>query len=78
MPELVIEFEGTLRVTEEELRQAEGDAAQAVQNQIGHTGAVVDHAAINDFKGPKRTVGTDKESPRQRSNAPGHDTRRNP
>lgn len=42
--ELTIEFEGSITITREELDEADGDAGQAVQNRIGHTGAEVDMA----------------------------------
>lgn len=34
-------FDAQLKLTREEIEEAGGDLAQAVQNQIGHTGAQV-------------------------------------
>lgn len=34
-------FAGTIRVMADELREADGDLVQAVQNLVGHTGAQV-------------------------------------
>jgi hypothetical protein len=52
----LIEFEGSLEVTNTELAEAQWNPGLAVQNAIGHTGAVVDFAEVNEGKGPKPEV----------------------
>lgn len=37
-------FEASINLTPEEIMEADGSLEQAVQNQIGHTGAVVEEA----------------------------------
>ena len=42
----IVSFEATIRMTDEELQEADGDIAQAVQNAVGHTGASVEDAEL--------------------------------